>query len=176
MFELHSTKHLTHVEFFPSIHPFGGIMESKKVSDKIVAAAFLLVSLLPIRGQAQRISEAGPSDFAYSSNRAYEVPGNYTYEYDNSRYLYEKRPYDTGVYYYNRSGIQFDCMNRYNGYYNTSYTAGAYTSGVSSYPGTSTGPGISNGYSGTPKGTYSTDSRYYDRNIRPNPDAYYYRR
>ncbi|MBA2368153.1 MAG: hypothetical protein H0V82_03910 [Candidatus Protochlamydia sp.] len=98
----------------------------------------------------------------------------YTYDYDNARPMYQKRPYDTGIYCYDQAGTcAAGRMNRYNGYYNTSFLAGTYTSGVSSYPGTTTGPGISNGYHGTPKGIYFTDSRYYDRNIRVNPDIYY---
>ncbi len=163
-------------------------MESKSLA-KAALAAFLLASILPVDGQADiEVTETYPTYLAsaacgnlsssgsyqpQSYTSSYEVPGDYSYEYDNRHYLYEKRPYDTGTYYYDRSGSRYERMNRYNGYYNTSYNAGAYTSGISSYPGTSTGPGISNGYHGTPKGIYSTDSRYYDRNIRPNPDVYY---
>jgi hypothetical protein len=111
---------------------------------------------------------AGPSSFnPYEATYARE---EYTYEYDNSPSIYANRAYDTGLNYYDHAGTRAGTMNRYNGYYNTSFLAGTYTSGVSSYPGTTTGPGISNGYHGTPKGIYYTDSRYYDRNIRVHPD------
>lgn len=158
-------------------------MHNKKRFVQAVLAAFLLAANLSAQGEDVEYSSPLWTSAIYGGSigePVYMDSGNYAtysnldptyyhYEYDNSRYLYEGRPYDTGFYYYDASCNKYGSMTRYNGYYNTSYNAGAYTSGISSYPGTSTGPGISNGYHATPKGVYRTDSRYYDRNLRVNP-------
>jgi hypothetical protein len=172
--------------------PFGGHLESK-ILINITLYAFVLTSFLTLdAGPFSRLTSQSSRNYKtieVSTPREVRTPrmdvntscvdsnstpiDPYTYDYDNVRPMYPKRPYDTGIYSYDRAGTRAGTMNRYNGYYNTSFLSGTYTSGVSSYVGTTTGPGICNGYCGTPKGIYFTDSRYYDRNIRVNPDIYY---
>lgn len=158
-------------------------MESK-ILINITLSALLLTSFLTLEARPFSGSSYSPREYrtktlridanssCVDSNSAPIDP--YTYDYDNVRTMYPKRPCDTGMYSYDQTGTcRAGTMNRYNGYYNTSFLAGTYTSGISSYPGTTTGPGICNGYCGTPKGIYYTDSRYNDRNLRVNPDVYY---
>lgn len=156
-------------------------MESK-ILINITLAALLLSSFLTLEARPFSATARAPSrGYAGIDPHASCVDSNsspidpYTYDYDNVRPVYPKRPCDTGIHYYDHAGARAGTMNRYNGYYNTSFLSGTYSSGVSSYPGTTTGPGISNGYNGTPSGIYYTDSRYTDRNIRTNPDFYYRR-
>jgi hypothetical protein len=96
-----------------------------------------------------------------------------SYAYENNHYLKNSTPSDKKFYYPAHPEQTYDKGKPNKDYYNTSFMAGNYTSGVSSYSGSSTGPGISNGYSSTPRGTYKTDSRYDDRRVKPNPDPYY---
>ncbi len=80
--------------------------------------------------------------------------------------------YDSPDYYYNAT---YDYGNLQGGYrgeggilqFGRSYNnAENFSSGVSSYQGTSTGPGPNGGYPGTPRGNYTT--KYVNPSIYPN--------
>lgn len=69
-----------------------------------------------------------------------------------------------------RADSEFDRI-----YYSTSYDNTAnFSSGISSYQGTSTGPGPNGGYPGAPRGVYETN--YIDHTIYPNTYMNIYRR
>jgi hypothetical protein len=75
----------------------------------------------------------------------YDAPARYIYGHIDGGYR------GTGGYIH--FGRRFDNSNNF-------------SSGISSYQGTSTGPGPNGGYPGTPRGIYPT--RYFDTSIYPN--------
>ncbi|WP_075883774.1 hypothetical protein [Candidatus Protochlamydia sp. W-9] len=153
---------------------------------KAVFATLLLASVQSINAQATcGQASSYPSNLikgdcgsqvsfdSQSHSTQSDLADNYSYGCDNSLYSYKEHSRGSETSYSYRSKQSSDRMNRSNRYYNTSFNAGNYPSGISSYSGTSTGSGISNGYHSTPNGTYKTDRRYYDRNIKANLDAYH---
>ncbi|KIC70873.1 hypothetical protein [Candidatus Protochlamydia amoebophila] len=153
---------------------------------KVVFATLLLASVQSTNAQATDKQASSYSsnltkgdcgsqvsfDSQSHSNQS-DLADNYSYGCDNNLYSYKKHSRGSETSYSCRSKQSADRANRSNRYYNTSFNAGNYPSGISSYSGTSTGAGISNGYHSTPNGTYKTDRRYHDRNTKANLDAYY---
>lgn len=84
------------------------------------------------------------------------------FQYYNSPH---RQPYNSPRYYHFNNGSRshfsgnLTSMRRYD---NSQF----FSSGISSYQGTSTGPGPNGGYPGSPRGTYQTN--YYDTSIYPN--------
>jgi len=133
--------------------------------------AVLIFSIIPTINHAQVMSNFKASstkdrantppysanwndDSSYSSN-TYSINNYNTPEYNtNSRYYYS---HVNGGYKrsdgYIHLGRSFDNSDNF-------------SSGISSYQGTSTGPGPNGGYPGAPHGTYPT--HYVDTSIYPN--------
>ena len=91
-------------------------------------------------------------------------------------FIQANQVYDTPEYYYN---TPYNYRHMSGGYRsvngNAHYTSRIdlpddFNAGISSYQGTSTGPGPNGGYPGTPHGVYRT--RYIDNSIAPNSFIY----
>ncbi|WP_068471312.1 hypothetical protein [Candidatus Protochlamydia phocaeensis] len=150
-------------------------MQKNSFLSQSLLSIFLFASCLPLTS----CSIYSNSDVAMNDVDAYPYPSSppvdysYSYSYNENEYPYEYQDtYRTsrstaGHYQYDSSGRKFGNMTYYNGYYNTTYNPGDFTSGISSYPGTSTGPGVDNGYNATPNGIYNTldpvTGRYHPR-------------
>ncbi|MBS4164755.1 Uncharacterized protein PRO82_002088 [Candidatus Protochlamydia amoebophila] len=153
---------------------------------KVIFATLLLASVQSINAQAtcqqasscpSHLTKKGCDSQVSLDSQSHSTPSNladnYSYECDNSLYSYKGHSRGSETSYSCRLKQGSDRADRSNRYYNTSFNAGNYPSGISSYSGTSTGAGISNGYHSTPNGTYKTDRRHYDRNTRAYLDTYY---
>lgn len=153
-------------------------MQKNSFLSRSLLPIFLFASCLPLTS----CSIYSKDDVAMADVDAYPYPSSppadYSYSYAADEYPYEDYPYEyqdsyrvsrstAGYYRYDSSGRRFGNMTYYNGYYNTTYNPADFTSGISSYPGTSTGPGVDNGYNATPTGIYNTldpvTGRYHPR-------------
>lgn len=112
-----------------------------------------LIVILPITVQSQEFWDNSGSFYPGTDMPVYQE-ADYPIDY------YYNRPYYTRGLDRDRQGFP----NIYSGvrYDNSDY----FTTGISSYQGTSTGPGPNGGYPGTPRGSYQTN--YIDRTIYPN--------
>lgn len=119
----------------------------------LVTLAFLLLVVSDVQGLGY--NGLGAHDSYY---------GDYGYDYapinDYPSAIDYHHGYSGPSYYYGNSS------NRHINFGKRFDNSDNFTSGVSSYQGTSTGPGPNGGYPGTPHGIYQTN--YYDTSIYPN--------
>lgn len=100
-------------------------------------------------------------DYPYYSNNYDSVYSYSSIDYDyNNPYYYSQASNNKGFNGSIHFGRRFDNSNNF-------------SSGISSYQGTSTGPGPNGGYPGTPRGIYQTN--YIDTSIYPNSYMQTYR-
>lgn len=91
---------------------------------------------------------------------------------DNNTYYNPDSNYSTPDYHYNNPNYYGHMTGGYRDssgsiHFGRSFdNSDNFSSGISSYQGTSTGPGPNGGYPGTPRGTYPT--HYIDTSIYPN--------
>lgn len=121
---------------------------------KAVYWSIVSFGLLPVLGSAQADWRESQPYYLYDTygygEFDREIPIDYqTHPSYSQSQLRNNDPYYESSYF----GRNYD--NSYN-----------FTSGISSYQGTSTGPGLNGGYAGTPRGVYQTN--YVDRSIYPN--------
>lgn len=118
--------------------------------------AITTLSLTPaIYAQNSHYSTYSNPDSTYSNDDGSDRSRDYShldYHYNNLYYGHMTGGYrdSSGAIHFGRS---FDNSDNF-------------SSGISSYQGTSTGPGPNGGYPGTPRGTYPTN--YVDTSIYPN--------
>ncbi len=143
---------------------------------KNIFTAFLLALILPTAGRAQGFWEDSGATTAYDyNNTAYSYEG-YPYAYSRNSYegdiygndypLYDSSPIDYYHDYQYRVTSQFGRTDGYLHFGRKFDNSDNFSSGISSYQGTSTGPGPNGGYPGTPHGTYQTN--YFNTSIYPN--------
>jgi hypothetical protein len=103
-----------------------------------------------------------------SGGSYYPYWGNYYYGdvYGNNYPLYDYSPIDYHYEYYSRRPNEFGRTSSYLSFGRKFDNSDNFSSGISSYQGTSTGPGPNGGYPGTPHGIYPTN--YVNTSIYPN--------
>lgn len=114
----------------------------------VTIVAFTIIPAIHAQDMGNDSTYYNP-DSNYSNN----VYSNPDYHYNNPNYY----GHMTGGYRDSNGSIRFG-----RSFDNSDH----FTSGISSYQGTSTGPGPNGGYPGTPRGTYPTN--YVDTSIYPN--------
>lgn len=145
-----------------------------------IALTAVILTFVPAVNDAQEM-------WGYSTSSVSDAAGYYPYYsgtasyypyYDNSSYYDYYRfndpmnGYSTPDYYYNSPYYAGHINGAYRGsggyiHFGRSFdNSDNFTSGISSYQGTSTGPGPNGGYPGTPRGIYPTN--YVDTSIYPN--------
>lgn len=120
----------------------------------IYSCFLLALAFIPLKTNAQE-RWVSPS----KNSNTNDICDLYYVDYSTPDYHYHT-PSSSG----SASGYAY--INR--GYDNSSY----FSSGISSYQGTSTGPGPNGGYPGTPKGVYPTN--YYPPSSSPAPYTHTY--
>lgn len=145
---------------------------------KMILAGFFFVSTLFNTGQAQENGADSEANGEICANDSpYYTAYSYDHQYGNSNSYYSTEPmtYTSIDYSYNEPHY----YGQMEGGYRNSHgsirfgrkfdNSDNFTSGISSYQGTSTGPGPNGGYPGAPHGIYQT--HYIDTSIYPN--SYY---
>lgn len=149
----------------------------KKISKTI---AMFILMIFPLNNYAQDTwdtwGDYQAGNYPYYNGNQYGYNGN-QYGYGVQSYAeYEPRTYSTMDYSYDYSYNRPSSFGRWNGG-NRGYSGGVnfghrfdnssnFSTGISSYQGTSTGPGPNGGYPGAPHGIYPTN--YIDTSIYPN--------
>lgn len=148
-----------------------------------IALAAAILALIPAINHAQegwdyRTNSIGDAtgyypDYNYSNSAGY-YPNYEDHSSYNDYYRFNDPTYgySTPDYCYNSPYYAGHMNGAYRGsgnyiHFGRSFdNSDNFTSGISSYQGTSTGPGPNGGYPGTPRGIYQTN--YVDNSIYPN--------
>lgn len=134
-------------------------MEKKNLSRRAFIAFIFACQLFA--NQLRSESDFSLSDHygSYNGNTDYEIIN------DRSSMIYDEHDYHTSCYYLNHYYKDHSGNFNSDAYLHRRYElSDNFSGGISSYQGTSTGPGPNGGYPGAPRGTYKT--RYYETTNR----------
>lgn len=138
----------------------------KNTMMKLTLIPLIIGLILPVFNQAQEQWDVNGTPYYYPTGYYPSGDGRYDYYGEPETYTQIDYSYNSPRYYGHMDGGYRDAHGMIRFGRRIDISDDTFSAGISSYQGTSTGPGPNGGYPGAPRGIYPTN--YVNTSIYPN--------